>query len=396
MKKSALTLVSSALFLTACGGGGSSSGGSSSADACSALNSDSFNCTTMLSELDWVQYQAAEQFSTQLEDLQQQTNAYCAAIGSEQQATTRTAAQQSWQQAMLGWQKLEVMQFGPVKEYRNAIYSWPLSVNKTCSMDGIIAGVDLQQSFDNSTPQQRGLPAVEYVLFADAPLPSCSDAPEAAADAAKRCAFAQAAIESMRTNVANMSFDLGSYEPATTPGGQAAAQEIFEALFYVYNQTKGEKLQKTVLPENQNEVFEPEKLEIAFADINAEVIAANLEAAQALMTAGNGNNGGFASYLVAAGQADLASNMLSSLQTAIDGAKGLNASVRDIVTTAAADNSDNDVGLCINAIASSSGSDVAELCALDSKIKVFTDDLKGQMALNLGLTVPSDAESDGD
>jgi predicted lipoprotein len=392
MKKSALTLVSSALFLTACGGGGSSSGGSSSADACSALNSDSFNCTTMLAELDQVQYQAAEQFSTQLANLQQQTNAYCAAIGSEQQAATRTAAQQSWQQAMLSWQKLEVMQFGPVKEYRNAIYSWPLSVNKTCNMDGVIAS----GNFDSTTPQQRGLPAVEYVLFADAPLPSCSDAPEAAADAAKRCAFAQAAIESMRTNVANMSFDLGSYEPAATPGGQASAQELFEALFYVYNQTKGEKLQKTVLPENQNEVFEPEKLEIAFADINAEVIAANLEAAQALMTAGNGNNGGFASYLVAAGQADLANNMLSSLQTAIDGAKGLNASVRDIVTTAATDNSDNDVDVCINADATSSGSDVAELCALDSKIKVFTDDLKGQMALNLGLTVPGDAESDGD
>ncbi|GGY48479.1 hypothetical protein GCM10011297_21800 [Bacterioplanes sanyensis] len=392
MKKSALALMSSTLLLTACGGGGSSSGDSSSADACSALNSDSFNCTDMLAELDQVQYQAAEQFSTQLADLQQQTDAYCAAIGSDQQAATRTAAQQSWEQAMLSWQKLEVMQFGPVKEYRNAIYSWPLSVNKTCNMDGAIAS----GNFAATTPQVRGLPAVEYVLFADAPLPSCSDAPAEASDAVKRCEFAQAAIESMRTNVANMSFDLGNYEPATNPGGQAAAQAIFDALFYVYNQTKGEKLQKTVLPQNANDVFKPEKLEIAFADINAEVIAANLEAAQAVMTAGQGSNGGLASYLVAAGQADLANAMLSSLQTAIDGANGLNASMRNIVSTAAADNSDNDVALCINAVASSSGSDVAELCALDAKIKAFTDDLKGQMALNLGLTVPRDAESDGD
>ncbi|ASP38650.1 hypothetical protein CHH28_08150 [Bacterioplanes sanyensis] len=395
MKKSALTLMSSALVLAACGGGGgggSSSDGNTSADACTALNSDSFNCTQMLAELDQVQYQATEQFSTQLANLQQQTDAYCAAIGSQQQATARMAAQQSWQQTMLTWQQLEVMQFGPVEEYRNAFYSWPLSVNKTCNMDGVIAS----GNFAATTPQVRGLPAVEYVLFADAPLASCSDAPAEASDATKRCEFAQAAIESMRTNVANLSFDLSSYDPANSPGGQAAAQQIFDAMFYVYNQTKGEKLQKTVLPQNANDVFKPEKLEMAFADINAEAVAANLEGAKALMTAGKGNNGGFASYLVAAGQADLANSMLTSLQVAIDGAKGLDASMRDIVTTAAADNSDGDVASCINATATASGSNVLELCALDAKIKNFSDDLKGQMALNLGLNVPRDAEADGD
>lgn len=379
-------LASSALVtgLTGCGGDSSSSSGGS-ADTCTQLNSDQFNCSEMIDALAQVQSDAVSAFSTSLSTLKQDTDRYCSNIGTAQEAAARADARDSWVAAMLDWQALEVMQFGPVADSRNDFYSWPLSVNKTCNMDGIIASGNT----DSATPQVLGLPAVEYVLYQDAPLDSCSSSPAAASDAADRCEFAQAAITKMTTALDTLESNLENYAPSSNPGGQRAAQDIFDAVFYVYNETKGEKLQKTLLPQTANDSFKPENLEIPFADINAEVIAANLKGTQSMMTAADK---GFAAYLEAAGERDLADDMLSALQTAITAAEGFDSSFRDILTAATSD----DVDDCINATAETTGSDVAELCALDSKIKLFTDDLKGQMALNLGLTVPQDAESDGD
>lgn len=388
MKKITGALLACSTLLTACGGDSSSSSGGTS-DTCTQLNSDQFNCSEMIGALADVQSDAVSEFSTSLSTLKQDTDSYCSNIGTEQEATARATARDSWVAAMLDWQTLEVMQFGPVADARNDFYSWPLSVNKTCNMDGVIASGNT----DSATPQVLGLPAVEYVLYQDGPLNSCTSQPAAAADAAERCEFAQAAIRKMTTALETLESDLEDYAPATDPGGQATAQEIFDAVFYVYNETKGEKLQKTLLPQTANDSFKPENLEIPFADINVEAIAANLKSTQSLMQAADR---GFASYLEAAGEQDLASDMLSALATAISAAEGFETSFRDILTTAEADSNDDDVSQCINATADTTGSDVAELCALDSKIKAFTDDLKGQMALNLGLSVPQDAESDGD
>ncbi len=390
MNKMTLAVVSSALVLTACGGGSSS--GNASSDACIQLNSDSFDCNAMIGELADVQKAAVTDFSTRLVALKQETTEYCAALENNNAAALRSDAQTAWNNAMLSWQTLEVMQFGPVKESRTNFYSWPLSVNKTCNMDAAIAS----GNFSSLTPQLKGLPAVEYALYEDAPLATCTDQPAAAAAAQNRCDFALEMIGQMETAVTSLSAQVATYNPATNPGGQAAAQEIFNALFYVYNQTKGDKLQKAVLPEGANGTFKPTNFEIPFADINANVIAANLKAAQSIMTAGDGINGGFASYLAAAGQQTLASDMLTSLNAAVLAAEGVVTPLRTVVAAADADYADDDVAQCINATADSSGSDVLDICALDKKIKVFTDDLKGQMSLNLGLIVPSNAQADGD
>ena len=105
-----------------------------------------------------------------------------------------------------------------------------------------------------------------------------------------------------------------------------------------------------------------------------------------------------AQYLIAAGQNDLATEMLAELDVIINNSS--NAYIADtfsnILTIAQQDTADSDVSDCINADLGSDSSNLIKLCALDNDVKAFTDDLKGQFVLTLGFTIPSDAEGDND
>ncbi len=87
--------------------------------------------------------------------------------------------QESWAEAMLIWQRLEVMQVGPLAEQRGSlrqqIYNWPKKVD-TCAVDAQI--VDLARrprSFSlPASPERKGLKALEHLLFAESFKPTCS------------------------------------------------------------------------------------------------------------------------------------------------------------------------------------------------------------------------------
>jgi len=393
--KARLVSIFAAISLAACGGG--SGGTSTSTDNCKALDSTEFSCSqSMNNVVDLAMVPAAAAFADLVETLNTQVAAYCA---DNTDAAKQTAARTAWQQAMLQWQELDVMQFGPLDaETRSYIYTWPES--DTCKVDETVV-LAKQAGFDVAitTPPRRGLDALEYLLFNESLTLSCADtnktqamiAWESGAEANKkadRCDYAKLVAANLEQKATELEASARAYDvDGQNPSLQGFANSMSDALFYVDKLTKDSKLGE-VLPAANRISFTADKLEFQYADINLEAIRSNLIGALAVINGGNG--GGLDDYLAAAGQKDLADTMKAKLQTAIDASADANISTsyRDLINGGDAD-------ACYQ-ITDDDTNNFTRLCSLDDKIKDFTDDLKNQFVLNLGFSTPNNAEGDND
>ena len=125
------SLLASVLLLSACGGGGSDDGGSASTSGACA----DFDCGGMLENLaDNVMIPAMEEFQAKSAALESAVEAYQA---NNEDQVLKLAAQQAWDEAMLSWQSVEVMQTGPLIDnsafLRDSLYSWPSK--SSCAVD---------------------------------------------------------------------------------------------------------------------------------------------------------------------------------------------------------------------------------------------------------------------
>ncbi|WP_419813288.1 imelysin family protein [Bacterioplanoides sp.] len=386
------TSIAASTLLVACGGGGgggSSSGGTAN-DACSGLNSASFNCATSLrSVVDNAVKPAVNNLQGLVGTLNTTTQAYCADITND---ANKTAAQNAWKAAMAEWQKLEVMQFGPIAEQRSNFYNW--NRNDSCKVDEEVVNSTANgyQLTNNVEPVRFSLDALDYLLFTGSSNVSCPevnktaalrtwDAQDEATRLAERCNYTQLATAHMVNNVAALKTAVDNYDIGTSANLQTAADGISDGLFYIDKQTKDAKL-TAVFPTSNAGIFTLSALEFdARNPYGKEAIQANLEGALALM------DNGLDDYLTAAGEPEVAARMKASLQTAIDATAAISGDIRSIVTGA-------DAATCINA--ASDASELEKVCSLDEKIKDFTDDLKGEFVLTLGFSVPNDAQGDND
>ena len=389
MKGKVLLFVATAM-LSACGG--SSSSTTTEYDLCGQLTAGGFSCSGMVENLYSQQQSRIANFAQQVETLRTDVTSYCQAVDNgSNQAATRTTAQASFEQAALIWQQLDVMQFGALNsDTRDQFYTYPTRVS--CPVNGSIASGGAL----GATPDQRGLTALEYILYSDEPR-GCSDALPDASDPQKRCDYGLKVAEQLVLDTQALQADAAAYQPSLGQP-QQEVQQIFNGLLYVYNETKEAKLQKSILPEKQDDRFKASALEYPVADINRAAIEANLTAASVLM---NGDSGsGLADLLVAAGQDGLADDMTASLQRALSASESqqFSESWRSILTDADSDPFDNDVDTCLAtpADAASDSSQLVRLCSLSKKIDDFSDYLKGPLALTLSLRVPGNVEDDGD
>lgn len=389
-----LVSIFAAISLAACGGG--SGGTSTSTDNCKSLDSTEFSCSQSLNNVvDLAMVPAAAAFADLAETLNTQVASYCA---DNTDAIKETAARTAWQQAMLKWQELDVMQFGPLDaEIRSYIYTWPES--DSCKVDETVV-LAKQDGFDVSTttPPRRGLDALEYLLFNESLTLSCAEnnktqamiAWEVESEVQKktdRCDYAKLVAANLEQKATELEASARAYDvDGQNPSLQGFANSMSDALFYVDKLTKDSKLGE-VLPAANRISFTADKLEFQYTDINRAAIRNNLMGTLAVINGGNA--GGLDDYLAAAGQKDLADTMKAKLQTAIDASAETNfsASYRDLINAGNAQT-------CLNA--ADETTDLNKLCTLDEKVKDFTDDLKGQFVLTLGFSTPSNAEGDND
>ncbi len=309
----------------------------------------------------------------------------------------------AWALAIDAWQQAELMQFGPAatpekpggQDLRYQIYSWP-NVSY-CSVDDQILKLGYEQpGFENSVANQRGLGALEYLIFHAPPTNSCSPSlpinrpdrwPALAVDAieARRLAYARVAARDVRARAAALvdawtanflsTFTGAGPGNSVFPTDQIAFNAVTNAMFYLEKEVKDEKLAR---PLGKSELctatFCPELLESRFANRSKQHIRSNLIGFEKLFTGCGPGFYGFADLLTASGAGQLATTMGNDVDAAI--------AAVDAIEEA-------DLGAALAA-------DRASVDALYEAIRQVTTALKIEFVTILDLELPDGTQGDND
>ncbi len=392
--------------LAAIGCSGDDGGGGDGTPQADARPPDTFDRQAMVAHLaEQVLLPTYEAFAGRAAELGPAVDAYCAALGGKQEAAARTAAQAAWRAAMLEWQAAELMLVGPAamddRALRDVIYSWP--VTSTCAIDREVMERHLDPAHDLSAElsNRRGLPALEYVLFAASLEHTCPvasppegwDALEDAMRAQARCGFAQAAAADLAAQADAVATgwrpDGGNYVGQLAGAGesssdigtpQEAANLISDAMFYIDTETKDMKLGEPagIADNSCGAVEEPcaDEIESRTSGHSKENVVRNLEAFRMLYTGDRppaGGGPGFDDFLVGLGASDVAEQMAADIDAAIAAAGGIPGTLEEALAA-----------------------DRESVVATYGAVKTVTDTLKSQFLTVLGLDIPDGAAGDND
>lgn len=368
---------------------------------------DGFDRGALLSNLgENVLLPTYESFALNIAELVTESQNYCDALATADEATAREAAQDAWKTAMISWQMAEVMQIGLAdagdRGLHDLIYSWP--VTSACAVDQAVmirlndpAGYDFPASLSN----RRGLNSLEYLLFYEdlesvctaATQPDGWDVLSDEERRAARCGYVQAAAADLAVQSAALvqawQPEGGNFVGELTAAGngsqrfvsqEEALNELFAALFYIDTVTKDQKLAEPAgMAINAcNVVDEPclDELESRYAYHSKENIAANIHGFRMLFQgqSGAGEDGsGFDDLLTARDRADLAQKMEEALTTAAAAVDGMPGSLLDALQ-----------------------SDYSSVTAAHAAVKGITDPLKTEVPGVLDLEIPTEAGGDND
>lgn len=390
MKLKAIIVSSMLAALTACGGGGGSS--TTVTDTCSELSNDSFDCKTMLQDINTVAVTKVTELETALTNFSSKVDNYCAdtAIG-------LTDVKTEFSTTMAVMQQLDAMQFGPMAEARDDFYIWPS--NSICRVDEQVATAP-NAVLSSVDPARRGLTAVEYLLFESDVAAQClaldsvdtwvnTTVTNVTERTEARCDFAKRIVDDLELKAATLKANQTAYDFSeafdTLQGG---ANHISNALFYIDTQTKDVKI-KAPLPQSSNDDFDAGKLESQFANVSKENIENNLLAAKEIIQAGIDD------YLAVKGEQSLATNMVAAIDGALANITEIDGTLDAAITAA-----DTTVSDCINLGSDgsydSNSTDLEAYCALQWNIKTFTDLLKDDFVVALRFSTPATADGDND
>lgn len=402
-----LVAVLSAL-LTACGG----SSGSSTADACADLATETFSCENMLEDIvnDGV-LPLIQNLETALINLDDKVVAYCGEISN---AAKLSDAESAWTAAMVSMQQLLPMNFGPNSDAGNGLttfYDW-----QTASPYNIDIAIAQRSRFPETVTlpvasNEKDLVAIEYVLFDIAAIQEY-DNPANENDNVKawregktddqiqqdRCDYAALVTTSLEEKAIALKASWQQLDLVSESNNkQSSANEIAKALFYIDKVTKDAKI-KALLPQVDDPAtgFDVDKVESQFAKESSDAILNNLIGAKILLTLNDTDDSktGLDDYLKAAGQQDVADEMIAALDLAIANVQEINGSIYDAVNGA------SDETECKTASGNGTyleeSSDIVTFCALQYQVKTFTDILKGDFTILTSFTIPANASGDND
>lgn len=333
-------------------------------------------------------------FESEASALTSAVDAWCADGASIEDVALQDAARAAWRRAASVWQVAELMYLGPTgMELHDFIYSWPL-VN-TCAVDqdvslwyGDPATYDIRTRLSN----RRGLPALEYVLFAPSLDGTCppQTAPAgwsdlgAAQRKAARCGFARVAAADLAANASLLADSwrsgylaqfISSGDSGAFNSAQEALNAIYVELLYLDTDVKDMKLGEPAgIADNSCAAVETPclaEIEARVSGHSKENVRANLEAFRLIFTGGAGS--GFDDFLVALNASDLAAQMLADVDAAIAAVDAIPGTLEESLLT-----------------------DRASVVAAHAAVKRVTDNLKSQFLTTLDLALPDGLPVDDD
>lgn len=448
-----LLLTLSMALITACGGGGggssssaavpagssgqtstgaSSSSTTSSSSSSSSTSTDSgstdndattnstndFNIPAMLTDIaDKVIIPNYESLATTATAFAAGTGSlatYCGAIGSAEEATALAAAQTEWMSVMAKVQLTEPHAVGPAgandDTLRNRVLSYANVNLNTCSLDQSVT----QQSnpdFNLSTrsSNQRGLGAIEYLLYNTALTHSC--APQISATSGwndlsttarktQRCTYAQSLatdVADAATTIANEWSATGGNYRATFVAEDSAGTSL-QALtdVVIVHMDKEAKDRKIGIPTGVKAECSSyscaDLIESPYSETSLTNIRNNLIGFREVFNGGDGV--GFDDLINDADFADITSSVQTKIADAIANIDSASVSLSD---QAAAITDETTASACTNAYGSPDTSSIDySACSLTGLLKRITDVLKIEFVNIVGVNLPGSVQSDND
>ena len=334
---------------------------------------------------------------------------YCDAIGGGGEAAALSEAKSGWQDLMSKVQAVEMHPIGPAAEnegfLRHRINSYASGPLSPCGIDQSAASVD-DPNFDitSRSLNQRGVGAIEYLLYEETLLHRCSAGNpivEGWNDLGEtdrkrdRCLAAQLIAEDLAGAAAltrdRWSEYLSEFSSESNVG--ASTQLMTDAFFVLDKLVKDQKLG---LPLGINPTCRlitcPDSIESEYSLNSLVNVRDNLVSFRNLFSGAAGQ--GFDDFIRAEGFPEVSERMLRNADNAISIANSLTGSLAEEssrITSSAEETA------CSNAFASpdSASSDYGA-CRLAGAVKRVTDDLKIDFVTITGTNIPEGAQSDND
>ena len=389
-------------------GSGTGSGGGGESDVYSTRDM----LVAYIDEIVLPNYQDLELLATQFAASDGTLGAYCDAIGTADQESQQAAARSDWMAISEKVQASELHVIGPAIEnggslqFRlNSYMAGPLS---TCGVDGIAAQAEDGINIDARSLNQRGIGALEYLLFNDNLDHSCP--PQAAATAqwnsldentraSQRCQAAQMVAGDMSAAAATL---VDKWQPA----GQdyravflseervgESLQDTTDAMFYLEEGAKDAKLGNPLgIIVACSALTCPEQIESRYSVTSLDNIITNVKAFRRIFI--SNDKTGFDAHLTAEGFPEVAERFINNLEASITYAESIEQSVTEQVAAIATESEET---ACSNAFANpDSPSEQFPLCTLYGMVKTIVDDLKIDFVTIVNVSIPGSSQSDND
>lgn len=382
-----------------------------------ADNGGDFDVTAMLANVvDAViipNYEALEEAAAELAAGDGPIGAYCEAIGTGGEAAALESARQSWRSAMDAAQAGELHLLGPAADngnaLRNRIVSFGSTSLSTCGVDQAVVLADENPDFDvaGRAVNQRGLAAVEYLLFNEDLDHTCPSQITETADWNERpeterrqlrCDYASRLAADTHAAAGSIldawQRDGGNYrsEYLDPVNADESFTALSDALFYLDTNTKDLKLGvPTGLNDQCSARSCPDEVESPYAAHSLANVATNLESFLEVMNGGTGP--GFDDIMIAEGFEATAETFASQTADALELIETTNESLRD--QAARIDSAEAETA-CINAFASPDTPSEFPACNLHGLLKRITDDLKSEFVAIVNVDIPTRAQGDND
>jgi predicted lipoprotein len=435
-----LILITGAIALTGCGGGGggasatpaastpaastpaastpaASTPAASTSDSTYSSSSDDFDLAGMLVDIaDKVMIPNYTTLSTATLALSASTgiDTYCSSIGTSGEAAAQSAVKIVWQDAVNAMQKTESHAVGPIANnddtLRNRIHSYANVNLGACSIDrAVVAHTDADFDLSVRSSNQRGLGAIEYLLFNTTLTTSCApqitetsswDALTTTDQKSQRCTYASKVATDVATAASSVltSWQASGNDYRATFVSEGNAGASLQALtdVIIVHMDKEAKDRKVGIPTGVKEECSSfscaSLVEFPYTETSSSAIKNNLQGFRSLFTAGDGK--GLDDLITERGYPDVTASLLEKTDAAL---ANIDLATVSIFDQATAINDASTETQCTNSYVSpDTQSTNYSACALTGLMKRITDVLKIEFVTILEVNLPGSVQSDND
>ena len=337
---------------------------------------------------------------------------YCESIGLADEDSELDDAKAGWRTLMDSVQKTEMHVLGPAlrndEALHNRIHSYSTGSLATCGLDlAVVASASGNYQVESRAFNQRGMSAVEYLLFNEELTHTCSSQ---IAETANWNDLTETERKTQRCNLAmTLAEDISAasnliaeqWTEGTSPyRDEFLAEEslgenfqmLTDAMFYIETYTKSQKLAIPLGINNKcSSTTCPGLIESPYSENSLRNIQVNTTEFLKMF---NGDTGiGFDDLIVDEGFADIALRFQNQLADVNNQINQISGSLVDHVALVEADLSNQ---ACVNGYANPDTESTIEACNLAGLLKRVTDDFKIEFVTIVGVALPDRVQSDND